>query len=284
MIAMATILAAIPGPIAQAAEPISFAQADGLIRLGTGDTQRLKALAAADDVAPIMPVSAALLIKAAPGLASSCDALVNGWGMIARETASVTVRELGRTPGMLWIAYRCSSSDTRLSKYYTERMAALDSAADAIRFFSLDCGDDERARSRPAPVLYHVAFAEAMKLRGGADAASLFVYADDDNPDGDIAQPVAEDRLLIIAGRGASMRPALSLLTMRKRKVSANGGEAHLVIYRARVEYVHDADGSLAAVVLYRRAGSAGFEPARPLAIRYVWTPRGGFKSYREPR
>jgi hypothetical protein len=280
-IAMGMMLAAIAARIAPAAQPISFAQANVVIWLSAIDTRQLRTLAKSDHLMPLTLSSEAMLLKAAPGLTSSCKAIVNGWGALARGRAEVTVRELGRTPSVLWMAYRCASGDTRLSKYYTERMAALDPAAGVIRFFRLDYGDNDRAGSKSAPpVLYHVAFAEALKLRGGADAASFFVYADGDDPNGGIA----EDRLLIIAGGRGSMRPALSLLTMRKRTISANGGAAHLVIYRTRLEYVHDADGRVAAIVAYRRAGSTGFEPARPIATRYVWNPRGGFEPHREPR
>lgn len=284
-IATATILAAPAAPRSRTTQPISFAQADGVIRLSAADALRLKSLAAADDVELSMANRAAMLMKAAPGLASSCDSIVNGWGGAARGAAEVTVRELGRTPGALWIAYRCASRDMRLRRYYTERMAALDPKTGAIRFFSLNYGEDRRPDAKPARfVFYHVAFAEPLRMRGAAAAASFFVYADDGSPGGGVAEPVAEDRLLIIAGGGASMRPVLSLLTMRKQKVSGHGGGAHLVTYRARLEYEHAADGSLAAIVAYRRAGSAGFDPARPVAIRYVWNPPDGFEPHPEKR
>jgi hypothetical protein len=279
-IAAAALFAAIQAGIAQAAQPIGFAQADAAIQFSANDAKRLKALFASDKGVGLMPDAAAMLAKAAPGLAPSCDAMVNGWGAAARDTGVLTVREIGRTPGIVWIAYRCASGDQRFSRDYTERIAAFDPASGALRFFSLDA-DDEKAGggNSAAPALYHVAFAEALKLRGGADAASFFVYADGDSPGSRVANPIAEDHLLIIAGIGASMRPALSLLTMRKRTARANGGTVHVVTYRARLQYVHDANGSLSAVVAYRRAGVAGHEPARSVAMRYVWDRRGHFES-----
>jgi hypothetical protein len=283
LIAIAVSLAAISGGIARAAAAIDFHQADGMIVLSAGDTLRLKAWFASGDSAEMPLDASGLLLKAMPGRAQSCDAMINGWGAPARKTAVTTVRELGQTRGTIWIAYRCASDDPRLRRYYTERMAALDPARGALRFFRLDGGQGTGVKS-PASALYHVAFAEALKLRGGIGAASFFVYADGDNPGGAIASPIQEDRLLIVAGDGASMRPALSLLTMRKRTIRTDGGVVHAVTYRARLVYEHDGNGQLSAIVAYRRAGSAGSEPRRPVALRYVWNPRAGFELGRQPR
>jgi hypothetical protein len=283
LIAIAASLAVVSGGITRAAAAIDFHQADGMIVLSAGDARRLKAWSASSDSAEMPLDASGLLLKAMPGLAQSCDAMIGGWGAPARKTAITTVRELGQTPGTIWIAYRCASDDPRLRRYYTERMAALDPARGALRFFRLGRGEEAGVKS-PAPALYHVAFAEALKLRGGVGAASFFVYTDRDNPGRAIASPIEEDRLLIVAGDGASMRPALSLLTMRKRTIRADGGMVHAVTYRARLEYEHDANGELSAIVAYRRAGSAGSEPRRPVAMRYVWNPRAGFELARQPR
>jgi len=282
LIAIAASLAMISGGIARAAAAIDFRQADAMIVLSASDARRLKAWSASGDSAEMPLDASGLLLKAMPGLAQSCDAMIDGWGAPARETAVTTVRELGQTPGTIWIAYRCASDDPRLRRYYTERMAALDPARGALRFFRLGGGEEAGVKS-PSPALYHVAFAEALKLRGGIGAASFFVYADGDTPGGAIASPIQEDRLLIVAGDGVSMRPALSLLTMRKRTIRTDGGVVHAVTYRARLEYEHDGNGQLSAIVAYRRAGSAGSEPKRPVAMRYVWNPRTGFELGRRP-
>jgi hypothetical protein len=222
-----------------------------------------------------------MLLAGAPrGFRADCDAVVNSWGAPAHDTAVLSVRVLGWTsPDELWLAYRCGSHLLDLRTYYSERLALFRPSSPAVRFLALD---DRSIGSVSNPVLYHLKFAEALKLMH-ADAASFLIDANSENPCCPGPTGFAEERLVVIAGKPAEMRQVLSITTLRRLRGLEDSARESGSVYRAHLSFRRDARGLVNAILVYFHENLNG-KLGRAGLLRYQWNPSREIFEGRMPR
>jgi len=254
-----------------AAATVNLPQSSQTVAPAPADARRLSAYFPPPyHSGPLPPAVEEILLRSAPAeLHAGCAAMVDSWGDSARGSSRVSLRILAVANGNAWLAYRCDSRLPQFEKYYSERLAAFTSARGTIQFLSLSANEDTRA------TLYHVGFAETLKLRGAENSAAFVVFADSADPfdreaNHDSGNRFSENRFVVVANTAAAARPVLALVTARKRpgandRDPSNGGE-----YRAVLRFDHDLTGHLTAIGAYHREQPRG-APPRFGITRYVW-------------
>ncbi|MGH7948011.1 MAG: hypothetical protein ACREQF_02155 [Candidatus Binataceae bacterium] len=201
-------------------------------------------------------------------LRDSCAEAVDGWRTGAGPTAGITLRLLTRDAGGVWLALRCSSSRRDIAQYYDERLLFVrpDTATGELMPFDLDAENDS--------TLYHIEFQEELLSIAGP-AAAFRVSSSNDNPCCDGPTRFSEEKLLILAGTGASVK---QLFTTKLRQDQDNhddiDGDSH-VIYVATVTFERDDRKQLETIDVKFNEEENG--KARRSGIdRYGWDAEAG--------